>query len=202
MGDNVFNLADARERVWLDELRALLLSLDDDDFVATWKATLRGGDATEAERQTFANIAIERDRRRMARTMREAIEATADLPRCHVLLEHDDCLRPLWVDQFLEAEDPQGRQITIRPEDIASFDDDFNDRGRIGVTLKNGKRATISLTLARLYGFRFREDLPPLDGGSIQASALVRDWLLGLARSGVIKVAKGWSPPGFTGDGR
>jgi len=85
MGGNIFNLADARERVWLSELRELLLSLDDDGFLETWKNALRSGDTSEAEREAFANVAIERDRRRMARTMREAIEATADLPRYHVI---------------------------------------------------------------------------------------------------------------------
>ena len=85
MGGNIFNLADARERVWLSELRELLLSLDDDAFLETWKDALRSGDTSEAERQTFANIAMERGRRRTARAMQEAIEATADLPRYHVI---------------------------------------------------------------------------------------------------------------------
>ena len=93
------------------------------------------------------------------------------------------------TEQWLEAEDARGRLITIRHEDIAAFDEDFNDHGRIGVTLRNGTSATLSLTLARSCGFRFREDLPPLDGGTVQASALVRDWLLGLARKGVLEGA-------------
>ena len=37
------------------------------------------------------------------------------------------------------------------------------------------------------------------DGGSVQASALVRDWLLGLARRGFLTVPKGWRPSAFVG---
>ncbi len=103
------------------------------------------------------------------------------------------------TEVWFESEDLQGRQMTFRPTDIASLDADFNDRGRIGVTLKNGARATLSLTLAKSCGFRFSEDAPALDGGSVQASALTRDWLLGLARRGFLKVPEGWRPSYFSG---
>ena len=103
------------------------------------------------------------------------------------------------TEVWLESEDSRGRQLTFRPQDIAAFDADFDDKGRIGVTLKNGSRASLSLTLAKAHGFRFREDAPALDGGSVQASALARDWLLGLARRGFLTVPKGWRPSAFVG---
>ena len=100
---------------------------------------------------------------------------------------------------FLQAADARGNEIHIRPEEIAAFDEDFNDMWRIGITLKNGTRASLSLTLAKAHGFRFREDAPALDGGSVQASALARDWLLGLARRGILTVPEGWRPSAFVG---
>jgi hypothetical protein len=98
------------------------------------------------------------------------------------------------VETRLQAADARGNEIHVRPEDIAAFDADFDACGRIGITLKNGTRATLSLILAKAHGFRFREDAPPLDGGSVQWSALCRDWLLGLARKGVLTVPAGWRP--------
>jgi len=58
------------------------------------------------------------------------------------------------TEVWLESEDSRGRQLTFRPQDIAAFDADFDDKGRIGVTLKNGSRASLSLTLATAHGFR------------------------------------------------
>ncbi len=98
------------------------------------------------------------------------------------------------IEQLLSSEDLRGRTGAIRRDDIAAIDEDFNAHGRVGVTLKNGSRTTLSLTQAKSCGFKFREDAPPLDGGSVQASALARDWLLGLARRGFLTVPKGGRP--------
>jgi hypothetical protein len=78
------DLTEARKR-WLAELRRLLQALDDDDFLAAWKHVLLHGEPSAAEKQTFAEAAILRDRQKQERAMREALAATADLPRYHVI---------------------------------------------------------------------------------------------------------------------